>query len=424
MLKILISAFACGPNEGSEMGVGWDWSLHIASRHQVWALVCSIHEEAIERWRAEHPDCPVRFVYVPLEIPYGRTNGIRWQFLYYAWQWRAYQTARQLHAQIRFDLVHHLTYASFRIPSFLPLLDCPFVWGPIGGGEEATLPFYHPRELGWNDSLRQHLRLVSNRLVPCGPVVRRTLERAAAILVQTTQTRDRLPKRFHAKTLLYMDNRIDLPECLLGEPPAPPEGELRVVMGARMLAWKGGHLLLRALAEARGRLKPDQRMTLSFIGRGAFEGRLRALTAALGLQSMVRFEGALPLEEYRRSLRNFHLFALPSFSDSASLATVEALAAGLPVLTLGFGGPGEFVDAQIGFRVAARTPAEAVHGLAAALHEALTHPDTWKRRSEAGRRVARLHCDWNRTLDFLDGVYSQAVAGRPPLVSLPAGLAE
>ena len=38
-MRILISAFACGPNHGSEDGVGWNWAIEAAKLgHEVIVL--------------------------------------------------------------------------------------------------------------------------------------------------------------------------------------------------------------------------------------------------------------------------------------------------------------------------------------------------------------------------------------------------
>ena len=34
-MKILLSAFACAPNTGSEPGVGWRWAIELAKQHEV-----------------------------------------------------------------------------------------------------------------------------------------------------------------------------------------------------------------------------------------------------------------------------------------------------------------------------------------------------------------------------------------------------
>ena len=64
--------------------------------------------------------------------------------LYYLWQIGAYRIGKRLHQQVRFDLVHHVTFVNYWLPSFLALLPVPFVWGPVGGGESAPKTFTRP----------------------------------------------------------------------------------------------------------------------------------------------------------------------------------------------------------------------------------------------------------------------------------------
>ena len=48
-MRILLSAFACDPNEGSEAGVGWAWAYHLAKAgHEVCVLTRDYHRPVIE----------------------------------------------------------------------------------------------------------------------------------------------------------------------------------------------------------------------------------------------------------------------------------------------------------------------------------------------------------------------------------------
>ena len=49
-MKLLISAYACAPNRGSDRGIGWNWTIearHLG--HEAWALVSPAHRDAIDR---------------------------------------------------------------------------------------------------------------------------------------------------------------------------------------------------------------------------------------------------------------------------------------------------------------------------------------------------------------------------------------
>ena len=48
-LKILISAYACEPDKGSEPGVGWNWAKQISRFHEVWVITRKNNRPSIEK---------------------------------------------------------------------------------------------------------------------------------------------------------------------------------------------------------------------------------------------------------------------------------------------------------------------------------------------------------------------------------------
>ncbi len=49
-LKIFVSAYACEPNMGTEIGVGWHWTLEMSKYFEVWVLTRKSNQENIEKW--------------------------------------------------------------------------------------------------------------------------------------------------------------------------------------------------------------------------------------------------------------------------------------------------------------------------------------------------------------------------------------
>ena len=48
-MKVLLSAYACEPNKGSEPGVGWNWAIEIARLgHKVWVLTRANNQPSID----------------------------------------------------------------------------------------------------------------------------------------------------------------------------------------------------------------------------------------------------------------------------------------------------------------------------------------------------------------------------------------
>ena len=65
-LHILLSAYACEPDRGSEPGVGWNWVRHLARDHDVWVITRSNNRGVIEAVLAHNPLRNAHFIYFDL----------------------------------------------------------------------------------------------------------------------------------------------------------------------------------------------------------------------------------------------------------------------------------------------------------------------------------------------------------------------
>ncbi len=134
LLKILISAYACEPNLGSEPGVGWNVIREVSKYHQIWVLTSNCHRSGIESELVINPLPNVNFIYLdPMGwtldwIGQNKTAARSVVIHYYLWQIWAYFVGRSLHKQVGFDLAHHVTYVRYSSPSFVSLLPIPFIW--------------------------------------------------------------------------------------------------------------------------------------------------------------------------------------------------------------------------------------------------------------------------------------------------------
>jgi len=64
-MNILLGAYACKPNAGTEPGYGWNWAVHLARRgEKVTVLTASDVRDEIEAYRRDHPNPNLDFAYV------------------------------------------------------------------------------------------------------------------------------------------------------------------------------------------------------------------------------------------------------------------------------------------------------------------------------------------------------------------------
>ena len=140
-LKVLISAFACRPGEGSEPAVGWEIVREISKYHDVWVITRERNREAIEHCISELNN--VRFVYFKWSVwpSAWEANNYHVRAYYYLWQLLIISRIKKLNDGVGFDLCHHLTYVKYWAPCGLAWLGIPFVWGPVGGGDDMPHHF-------------------------------------------------------------------------------------------------------------------------------------------------------------------------------------------------------------------------------------------------------------------------------------------
>ena len=116
-----------------------------------------------------------------------------------------------------------------------------------------------------------------------------------------------------------------------GDPAGPPGPPLDLLYVGQLIRGKGVHLLLEAMSLMR------TERTLDIVGAGNMEGKLKALTAKLGLGGRVRFDGFQ--DNPRGWMRRAACVVVPSFwQEPYGLVAAEAVALGRPVVAFATGG--------------------------------------------------------------------------------------
>ena len=375
--KILAVAYSCAPNRGSEPGIGWNFLNQIARKHQVWALVGEHYSQEIHEYLdgKEVSNLTLVFCKVPvLQRVYRRfPNSIVTTLYYYVWQWMIRKQIDQLHSDIGFDLVHHITFGKYNVPSWLGRLKIPFIFGPVGGGEETPSPLY--RELRWQSRVSETVRSAFCRWAGVDPFVRRTVRSATVCLATSNETASKLRALGAGDIRLLThvgisESEIDAVPKKRFEESSGVEGDpsqLKILCVGRLLYWKGFELVVRAI----GKLG-NTNVTLSIVGSGPQFDELTKLAKELGVDDSVEFCGELSRSQTLEKMSASDLLAHPSYHDSGGFVLVEAMAIGLPVLCIDTGGPGFIVSEETGFKLAPKKSDILVEEMAQLLHE-LSH---------------------------------------------------
>jgi glycosyltransferase involved in cell wall biosynthesis len=174
-----------------------------------------------------------------------------------------------------------------------------------------------------------------------------------------------------------------------------------IISIGRLAPEKNWETLLRAAAPVYAQL-PNIRLVL--IGDGPEKQNLEALAAELGIAERVTFTGRLPFEDIPTYLKAADLFSFTSVTETQGLVTIEAMAAGLPVVAVDGSGTHDIVDnGKEGFLVE-NDP----NALASAISELLCNPQQMKQFSANALKKARTF-DLNRLGKKMVKVYEQAI---------------
>lgn len=198
-------------------------------------------------------------------------------------------------------------------------------------------------------------------------------------------------------------------------PPAGAREEVRAGLGAGedtvlvgavgRLRPEKGHCHLVAAMKHLARVEAQ----LVLVGQGSEEPALRRQVAELGLKGRVHFAGHAP--DVTPYLAAMDLYALPSLREGLSIATIEAMGAGLAVVASRTGGVPEVVDeGHTGVLVA---PGDS-KALAAALRELAVDPTRRQAMGQAGRQRVLQQFTEQRMVEQIEEVYQRAAGDGPP----------
>ena len=359
----------------------------------------------IERTLEKSSMCDVHWTYfdLPRCVRFWK-RGQRGVHVYnYLWQIGAYYVGKGLHKEVGFDLIHHVTFGSYWMPSFFAFLPVPFVWGPLGGGERAPNEFY--KTFTFRGKIYEWARSIVRWMGEKDPFVTLGARKAKIILVKASETAERLRLLGANDVRVYSESGIEKKEfakaCAI---PLRNANPFRIVSVGRLLHWKGFHLGLKAFARFQREIPLSEYW---FIGDGPEKGNLRGLAERFGVSDKVLFWGGLPRARVLEMLAKCDVLVHPSLHDSGGWVCLEAMATGRPVICLDLGGPSLQVTKETGMKVPAITPSQAVDDLTQSMCRFARDPDLRRRMGEAARLRVGEYFDWGKKGDWIQSLYQE-----------------
>ena len=414
-LRILVLAPDANPEGTCGPLLSFSEAEALARLHGVTLVIRSSGEEAVRR--RQGPLHSVEVIRQPwLERIYAWS--FRWIFkgdltsraltafgypFAVAFEWQAW---RQIRARIKgdeYDVVLRLLPVPAVLPSpfafFLRNGPVPFVIGPVSGGLPWPAGFSQAdKQKGWILGLRNLYRFL--------PFARSTYRHASAIIAGASQTFAEFSS-YREKLFFLLENGVSRSLCSDGK--RISNGRLKLIFVGGLLPVKACDLALRAAAPL---LRSDLAQ-FTVVGDGPERDRIERLSRSLEIEKAVSFCGWVSHDEAQQKLRDADVLVFPSVRDNSPAVVFEALAAGAVPVVVDFGGPGDTVHSEVGYKVALTNESDVVSQMERILVSLAQDRDLLNRLRQQGMCYARERLTWDAKAQTLTAIMRWALRQGP-----------
>lgn len=342
-LNILLCAYACEPDKGSEPGVGWEVSNNLAKKlkeNNIFVITRKNNQEPI--YKKQIPDnltfifydLPRIFLFIKSKLPFVRTY-------YYLWMLGA--TISLWKQRKQFDIIHHVTFVNDWFPSIFILLrheKAKFIWGPIGSNEKINSKFIFKTK----HKIIENIKSLTLSFFRRFDFFFWLCKKRADIIIGTNEN-------VKHKIKLKSKNFLNFPAIAINKPIISknelslndPEnfniisvGQLRYIKNFR-LTINAFNQLLKLIPQSE-----REKVKLQIVGKGPQQKELLDLVTELNLEKNIHFTGQVKQSLLMTCYEKSNVFLFPTL-ENAGFVILEAMSKSLPVIALEYGGPNQFI---------------------------------------------------------------------------------
>ena len=403
MLKVLVNAYACSPNMGSEPGMAWNWCVNLAKHCELFIIT---EEEFRDKIEAVFPTLPqgknMHFYFNPVtpEVRKMCWNQGDWRFYwhYRQWQKRTLKLAKEICEKEKIDIIHQLNMIGYREPGLLWKIDgFKYIWGPVGGIE--TMPVAYLKEAGLKSWAFNILKNVINILqYKYQPNVHKAFRKADALIAATRGCQQIMQQYYKGEVQLINETGCYPVEFV--KKGVASNDQFNLMWCGKLDFRKRLDLAIKAVAELR-----NLNVKLHVAGSGDIE-KYKTLAKTLDIEDKVVFYGQVNHEDINGLMQSSDVFLFTSIMDATSTVVVEALQNQLPVVCFDTCGFGTVVDETIGIKIPLSTPKQSVKDYANALRTLYNDRELLAEKSQNCRERMKLF-DWDYKAKMMVDIYNK-----------------
>lgn len=404
-LSILINAYACSPNMGSEPGMAWNWCVNLANYCELHIITEGEFRDTIEVILPTLPQGKnMHFYYNPVsdEIRKMCWNQGDWRFYKYykEWQWKTYLMAKDICQKNHIDILHQLNMIGFREPGYLwKIPDIPFIWGPVDAKESFPMAYLEGASLK-TKLFMQLKNTITKWQLQHAKRVRLATERALFVISASSNSQHTFKKYFQIESPLLNETG-----CYIQEHPIIDKSKkeyLDVLWVGKLDFRKQLGLALRSVAKTQ-----NPYIKLHIVG-GGNNLPYQALAKNLGIETQCKWYGTVSHEEVQKIMQESDVFFFTSVAEGTPHVVLEAIGNNLPVVCFDTCGQGDSVDEKVGIKISLSTPNQSIIDFAEKINYLYQNRSILQQLSE-GCSKRQKELSWgNKTLQMIE-LYNKAL---------------
>ena len=412
--KILVMAYAISPNKGSEFSVAWNYVKNMSEENDLTVLYGMSDNHmgemaTMELYIKENPISQVKFI--PIK-PNKFANLLNWpnrhDFLgytfYYAfsvWQKQAYRVAKDLIEKEHYDLIHFVGPIGYREPGYLWKLGLPYIWGPIGGANNAPLQLMKRSPL--SGKMKHSFRNFANTLqFRYSSRLKKALRSTDILLTATSENHDKF-LNVHGKDSICIPENAIIGNISLNQAKFIEPDKYRLIVVGTLNARKSVGILLEAVSL----MKYKNKILLDIVGDGPLRGILESQAKNLGINDIINWHGLLPRTKAVELFDSAHLHVITSVSEGNPTTIWEAMMHGVPTLSFDHCGMHDTLRDGAGILVPiAPEYKDCVIGITDVIDDLLLYPNKFKKLAEATLLRAQSYT-WEKRRIFWNNLYDK-----------------
>lgn len=405
MLSILINAYACSPNMGSEPGMAWNWCVSLANHCVLHIITEGEFQEKIEQVVPTLPQGRnIHFYYNPVSEEIRRMcwNQGDWRFYKYyrEWQWKTYLMAKEICQQTRIDILHQLNMIGFREPGYLwKIENKPFIWGPVDAKEKFPVAYLQGAPLKAQLFIRLKNFLTGLQL-RYAKRVHQAARRASFIVSASSESQQSFQKYFGITSPLINETGC-YPHSTERNPTPTRKETFDLLWVGKMDFRKQLSLAIQTLARLN-----HPNICLHIVGGGnALSYQQEA--EVLKVNERCIWHGAVSHEEVQRLMKEADIFFFTSVAEGTPHVVLEAIGNSLPIVCFDVCGQGDSVNEKVGIKIPLSNPQKSVDDFAKEITYLYENPDILQQLA-AGCKERQKELSWkNKALQMVE-LYKQA----------------